>query len=84
MTPAGRTEWTSNELDDIACGFLGSEFTAQTYSIWPIDRRVDAYLRHHGLDGLVNHGGVYQDLIERVMANIGRALRRDHLASPES
>jgi hypothetical protein len=84
MRPAGRTDWTSNKLDDIACDFLRSEFTAQTYSILPIDRRVDAYLRRHGLDDVVTRGAIYQDLIERVMANIGRALRRNHLASPQN
>jgi hypothetical protein len=45
MRPAGRTDWTGNRLDDIACDFLRSEFIAQTYSFWPIDRRVDAYLQ---------------------------------------
>jgi hypothetical protein len=82
MSPAGRTHWTSSDLDDIACDFLRSEFTAQIYSIWPIDRRVDAYLRRLGLDDVVNRGAVYQDLIERVMANIGRALRGNQLAPP--
>jgi hypothetical protein len=84
MRPAGRTSWTSDELDDVACAFLRSEFTTHIYSVWPIDRRVDAYLRRCGLDELVNRGTVYQDLIERVMANIGRALRRNHLAPPQS
>jgi len=84
MRPGGRTDWTDNDLDDIACGFLRSEFTAQIYSIWPIDRRVDAYLRRLGLDDVVNRGTVYQDLIERVMANIGRAFRGNHLAPPQN
>ena len=48
-----------------------------------IDWRVDAYLRRSGLDDVVNRGAVYEDLIERVMANIGRARRCNHLASPE-
>jgi hypothetical protein len=84
MRPAGRTDWTGNRLDDIACDFLRSEFIAQTYSFWPIDRRVDAYLRRYGLDEVVNRGAVYHDLIERVMANIGGALRCNHLAGPQN
>ena len=78
MTTAGHIELTKRELDAIAWKFLGSEFTGQTYADWPIDRRVDVYLRHHGLIDIVNDGGAHSALLERVMANIGRA-RRDGL-----
>jgi hypothetical protein len=84
MTPAGRTELTEQQLDDVAWDFLNSEIRAKTYSIWPIDRRVDAYLRHRGLDSLINDDAAYDALIERVMANIGHALRRGLLTSPKN
>jgi hypothetical protein len=84
MAPAGRTELTDQELDAVAWDFLNSEFTAKTYAIWPIDRRVDAYLRHCGLDSLINDGAACEALIQRVMANIGRALRRGLLVSPNN
>jgi hypothetical protein len=80
---AGRIELDETQLEAVAWDFLNSEFTAKAYSIWPIDRRVDAYLRRRGLDNLVNDGAACDALIERVMANIGRALRRGLLASPE-
>ena len=76
MTSAGRTELTHQQLDALARDFLRSEFADQTYSVWPIDRRVDAYLHHRGRDDLLNDGGACDALLERVMANIGRALRR--------
>ena len=78
MTTAGRVELTKRKLDAIAWKFLGSEFTGQIYADWPIDRRVDAYLRHHGLIDIVNARGAHNALLERVMANISRA-RRDGL-----
>jgi hypothetical protein len=73
---------TLQELDVIAWRFLRSEFTAQIYADWPIDRRLDAYLAHHGLFDLLNDGAAYEALLERVMANIGRALRSGVLTRP--
>ncbi len=78
MTTAGHLELSKRKLDAIAWKFLGSEFTGKIYADWPIDRRVDAFLRRHELIDIVNNGGAYNALLERVMANIGRA-RRDGL-----
>jgi hypothetical protein len=78
MTTASHVELSKRKLDAIAWEFLGSEFTGKIYADWPIDRRVDAFLRRHGLIDIVNNGGAYNALLERVMANIGRA-RRDGL-----
>ena len=81
MRPAGQFELTTSQLDDIAWDFLGSEFAEQIHADWPIDRRVDAFLRHEGRDDLVKDGAAYDALLQRVMANIGRALRQGRLAS---
>ena len=70
------------QLEAIAWDFLRSEFTDQNYAIWSIDRRVDAYLYHHGRDDLINDGAAYDALLQRVMANIRGALRRGVLAAP--
>jgi hypothetical protein len=80
MIPADRVDLTRRELDAIAWRFLGSEFTGQIYADWPIERRIDAYLQHHGQTGLVNDGSAYDALLERIMANIGPALRIGVLA----
>lgn len=82
MTTAGHVELTKRNLDAIAWRFLGSEFTGQIYANWPIDRRLDAYLRHHELIDIVNDGAAYNALLERVMANIGRARRDGLLPAP--
>jgi hypothetical protein len=47
--PVYGLELTTDEFDAIAWGFLGSEFAEQIHADWPMDRRDDAYLRHHGL-----------------------------------
>lgn len=75
MTQTYREELARAELDTIAWGFLRSEFTGQIFADWPIDRRIDAYLSHYGPSGLINDGSAYDALLERVMANIGTALR---------
>lgn len=80
MTPTDRVEFTRQELDAIAWRFLGSEFAGPMYADWPIDRRIDAYVQHHGLADIVNDGSACRALLERVMANIGPALRNGVLA----
>lgn len=81
MSPAGRMELTPQQLDAIAWDFLRSEFTEPIYAQWPIDRRFDAYLHHQGRDDLVNDGAAYDALLQRVMVNIGPAVRRGLLGS---
>lgn len=88
MTPTDRFKMTRIQLDSIAWKFLRSEFTGQIYADWPIDRRIDAYLLHHGLTELLNDGSAYDALLECVMANVGPALRNgvlppaEHLGTP--
>lgn len=75
MTPTDSGELTRAELDTLAWKFLRSEFTGQIYADWPIDRRLDAFLLHHGPTEPLVNGSSYNDLLEHVMANIGPALR---------
>ena len=66
----------ADELDGLAWQFLCSPFTRGDYWDWPLERRVDAYLRHLGREDVLNDGAAYDALVEAVMANIARA-RRD-------
>jgi uncharacterized protein YqjF (DUF2071 family) len=80
LTAANRVELTVQQLDQIAWRFLRSEFTEQVYANWPIDRRIDTYLLHHGLTDIINDGSAYNALLDHVMASIGPALRNGVLA----
>lgn len=76
------------QLDNVAWQFLRSDLTGETYAQWPIDRRLDAFLLHHGYRKLHDDGSAYNALLDRVMANIGTAVRigvvspprRDHVS----
>ena len=81
MSPAN-IKSTPQQLEAIAWDFLGSEFTDEIYAIWPLDRRVDAYLHRLGRDDLINDGAANDALLQRVMANIRGALRTGILAGP--
>ena len=72
---------TAEEIDGIAWQFLCSPFTRRDYWDWPLERRIDAYLRELKRPDILNNGAIYGTLIERVMANIRRA-RRDGVLDP--
>lgn len=73
---------TQRQLDDVAWQFLRSEFTDNIYAHWPIDRRLDAFLLHRGYRKLHDDGSAYGALLERVMANLGAAVRIGVLRPP--
>lgn len=82
MTTAGSTDETDEcELDAVAWGFLCSPYTGRIYWDWSLERRLDAYLRHQDREDILNSGAAYATLLERVMANLGRA-RRDGIIAP--
>lgn len=73
--------WGESEYDQLSWQFLRSEFARDTYANWPIERRLDAYLRHHRLLDLINDGTAYGRLLQSVMDNIGAAHRRGILGT---
>jgi hypothetical protein len=84
MTPTDRNAMTESQLDDTAWEFLASEFAGQIYADWPIDRRLNAYLLHHGPAALLTDGSTYDNLLNRVMSNIGAAVRNGILPPPSN
>ncbi len=84
MSPTDAAESTNEDLEAVACRFLRSEFASQIYCDWPLDRRIEAYLRHHEASTLLTDGHSYNLLLERVMANIGVAARRGVHPAPGS
>ena len=77
MTP---TAGESPGLDECAWAFLGSEFAGNRYLDWPIERRLEAYLRHSGQTRLADTGEKFNQLLDRVMLNFARARREGRLA----
>lgn len=82
MTHMQVDQLDADTLDDIAWGFLCSEYTEQRNWDAPLDRRLDAYLRHRGLDHVVNDGSAYSAVLDRVMVNFKRARREQVLDPP--
>lgn len=71
----------AEEIDGIAWKFLCSPFTRRDYLDWPLERRIDGFLRQVKRLDILNDGAAYTTLIERVMANFPRA-RRDGVLDP--
>lgn len=76
MARAAAASGINIDIDTIAWQFLGSPYSGRDYWGWPLERRIEAYLRNIGHAELLRNGAAYGALIERVMANIARA-RRD-------
>ena len=61
--------------NELSWKFLKSEFVRDAYASLPIERRLDAYLRHHHLRDVLNDGTAYDGLLDCVIANISPAKR---------
>ena len=84
IAPPRQADLTRQDVDAIAWKFLSSEFAGPDYRSWSIDRRLDAFLHHHQLTHIVEYHCAQQDLLDRAMANIGRATRTGLLARPNT
>ena len=84
VTSTERPVATQSNLEDLAWQFLRSEFSGGTYAQWPIDRRLDVFLVHHGYRKLHDDGSAYDALLDRVMANHRAAVRTGVLPPPKA
>ena len=73
--PSGPPLLTDSDVDALAWQFLHSPYADQTYADWPLDRRLDGFLRREGLARLVEDGGTYDLILDRVMAYIAARAR---------
>jgi len=62
---------TDSDVDSLVWRFLNSGYADDTYADWPLDRRLDGFLRRQGLVRLVEDGDAYDLILNRVMAYIG-------------
>jgi hypothetical protein len=65
--------WTDPEIDGLVWRFLNSDYAAVMYMHWPLDRRLEGFLRHCGLTRVADDGDLYSVVLDRVMAHIGSA-----------
>jgi hypothetical protein len=73
----GLLRLTDTEIGTIACQFLNSSYADRnTYSDWPLDRRLEGFLRRRELSRLAEDGDAYDLILDRVMAYIGVAAPR--------
>ena len=71
----GPPSLTDSDVDALAWQFLHSPYADQTYADWPLDRRLDGFLRREGLARLVEDGDTYDLILDRVMAYIAARAR---------
>ncbi len=62
---------TDSDVDALAWQFMRSPYADDIYADWPLDRRLDGYLRREGLGRLAEDGDAYDLIINRVMSYIG-------------
>lgn len=67
----GPPSLTDSDVDALAWQFLNSAYADDTYADWPLDRRLDGFLRRRGLVRLAEDGDANALVLNRVMAYIG-------------
>ena len=66
---------TDSDVDALAWQFMNSAYADDTYADWPLDRRLDGFLRRRELSRIAEDGDAYRLVLNRVMAYIGLASR---------
>ncbi len=73
-----RPTLTDSDVDALAWQFVNSDFAEQRYADWPLDQRIDGFLRHRGLARIAEDGDVYSVVLNRVMAYISAMSGQAH------
>jgi hypothetical protein len=58
---------TDSDVHALAGEFLNSGYRGDEYANWPIERRLDGFLRRRGLSRHANDGDVCNVIIDRIM-----------------
>ena len=64
---------TDTDVDALAWQFMNSAYADDTYSDWPLDQRLDGFLRRRGLSRIAEDGDAYDLVLNGVMACISVA-----------
>ena len=65
--------FSNSDLDVLASQFLNSAYADKTYADWPLDRRLDGFLRRRGMFRIAEDGDAYDHVLDRVMRHVGMA-----------
>lgn len=67
---------TDSEVDALAWQFTNSAYADDTYADWPLDRRLEGFLRHRGLFSIAEDGDAFDFVLDRVMTCISASADR--------
>jgi hypothetical protein len=75
MTSSPRDPFLSPDTDveELAWQFLHSAYADKTYADWPLDRRLDGFLRRCGMIRIAEDGDAYRLVLNSVMNHVGVA-----------
>jgi hypothetical protein len=59
---------TDSDVDSLAWEFLNSSYVGPTYANWPLDRRLDKFLRRSDLTRVADDGDLINVVLDRIMA----------------
>lgn len=68
--------FTDSDVDALASSFLQSRYVDPIYADWSPDRRLDTFLRRHGLSRVADNGDLSEIVLLRIMARAGRTAPR--------
>lgn len=75
-SPLGdRLVLTDSDVDALAWQFTSSAYAGDTYAAWPLDRRLEGFLRHRGLFSIAEDGDAFGFVLDHVMACISALSR---------
>ena len=66
---------TDSDVDTLAWEFLRSRYIGPIYADWSPDRRLDTFLRRRGLSRVADDGDLSNNVLDRIMAQVGAVLR---------
>ena len=72
---------TDSDVHALIREFVDSGYRGNEYANWPIERRLDGFLRRRGLSRHADNGDICNVIIDRVMTYISAAGRDGSTAS---
>ena len=64
---------SDRDVDQFAWQFLNSDYVDDIHANWPLERRLEGFLRNRGLARLADDGDVCTIILDRVMTYRGQA-----------